>query len=443
MANTHEIYLWQGEYPFMVSGTNLHEDTLRIRNNYMNRELNLTLVLPTLCITYADMAFQNTIGGEQARYPASATYGPTYFNPPVDLVGEEMVERFTYIRGAHRVVISPEKTFIHFFSWKELVIPRLRIQRDRPSEASIQVPETEIQVNTPLRLSVLQYADGRQIGGVRLEVRHPQWREAKIDHTYDLWIRVIDGFSSRPLPEVQVDILHWDPTLLSPTGAPGDFRLGERVFSNGSGIIERKGRPSQELEAYVVRHEGYRSVVRCLRPLAGQPVRLHLRVWPLKRDYMRYTWKTGDRMDQLAALSGLSTEALLQHNRLTSANQLRAGMRIQLPFYSANYHMEPWDNFDWIGKAFGYQNAAGLARANGFLHAADLDGGLDIRLPGWSFFYAREGDTLDLIDKLFGLPKGSTITVGKAYHPYKNVPYRGETIAVPTAAFAKQIRKKK
>ena len=63
------------------------------------------------------------------------------------------------------------------------------------------------------------------------------------------------------------------------------------------------------------------------------------------------------------------------------------------------------------------RDAKGLAEANGLRDVADLDGGAGIRLPDWNFYYAQEDDTLDEFDATFGLPKGSSTTVGRAFHP--------------------------
>ena len=60
--------IWKGEYAFRISGSGLHEDTLRIKSSYRKQEEMLKLVLPTLCITYADAKFQDSIGGEQENF---------------------------------------------------------------------------------------------------------------------------------------------------------------------------------------------------------------------------------------------------------------------------------------------------------------------------------------------------------------------------------------
>lgn len=440
MAKSTEPITWKGKYAFRLSGSGLHEDTLRIKSNYRKQEQMLKLVLPTLCITYADAKFQDRVGGEQENFPASRAYGPAYFDPPIEILGEQDIEKFTYIRGAHRVEIGPKETVIEFPSWKDLVVPRLRIDQKKPAEASLRVPDTHISVDQPLQITALQYADGRHVGGVRLEKRHPKWRPPETKNVYSLWIRVIDGVTLQPLPEVMVDILHWDAKAKTPYGA-GGFRLDERLYTDGGGCIEVPNRPSGELEAYVVRQPGSRAVVRCLRPLAGQKVRLHMRVWPLKRDTVRIAWPSGDKLDIVAQRTGHSIEDILQLNRLKSSSMPKPGMRINLPCYVAAYQLEPWDTLDWVGETFGYRDAKGLAEVNGLKDVTDLDGGTEIKLPDWRFYYAQENDTLEKIDTMLGLPKGSSITVGRVFHPDPRLPYAGETVAVPTPLFAERMKK--
>jgi LysM repeat protein len=149
----------------------------------------------------------------------------------------------------------------------------------------------------------------------------------------------------------------------------------------------------------------------------------------------------GDTVDGMSQLTGNSIEEILRLNSLKDPFDLKPGIRIMLPCYEATYRMEQWDTFNEIGKNFGYYDAKGLAEANGLLDPEHLDSGTDLKLPDWRFFYAREHDTLEAIDNLFGLPKGSTITVGRVYHPDPRLPYAGETVAVPTTLFSDRLRK--
>lgn len=440
MVMNNATYSWGGSSVFRLNGSGLHEDTLRIKSDRRKHEQKLKLIFPTLCITYADMKFQNNIGGEQENYPISQAYGPAYFDPPIKIIGEEKIEKFTYIRGAYRVEIGPKETIIEFSSWNELVIPRLRIAPKKPIEASLHIPETDIQVEEPLRVTILQYADGRHIGGVRIEKRHPKWQPSVDKNIYDLWLRVIDGISLQPFPKVRVDIWHWDPKAPTPYGT-GSFRLDGRIYTNKEGTIHISERPSGELEAFSASLPGRRAVVRCLRPLDGQKVRFHMRVWPLIKDTIQYKWQDRDTLEDMAQFTGYSAEEILKLNQVRSESELKPGLEIVLPCYMATYRMEQWDTFDWVAKTFGYGDAKGLAEVNGLKDEKSFTGGEDIILPDWHFFYAREKDILEEIDVKFNLPKGSTITVGRAYHPDSRLPYVGETIAVPTLRFTDKLKK--
>jgi len=427
-----KTYYWQGSHVFRLSGAAVHEDTLRIKSNYRKQEQMLKLVLPTLCITYADMKFQNKIGGEQKDYPDSAVYGPAYFDPPVSISGEKEIERLTYIRGAQRIEIGVRETVIEFPSWKELVIPRLRLSKEKPAEAEIFVPNTKIEVAERLKIDVRQFADGRHVGGVGVEKRHPDWKPPGVEQVYDTTVHILDGVTGRSLPKVEVNIWHWDNKTKR-------FRLDASKFTDKSGNILAPGRPSGELEALVVRLPGYRAVVRCFRPLPSQKVRLHMRVWPLKRTLVPYIWRREDTVERISQLCGHSAGTFLETNRLR-ATQLKEGLRVILPCYTATYRLESWDTLDWVGKAFGYKDAKGLAEANG---VSALTGAEEIQLPDWFYIYARENVTLDDIDKLFDLPRGSSTTVGRAFHPDPRLPFVGEIVAVPTARFAKMLNKKR
>lgn len=422
---------WKGSQAFRLTASGLHEDTLRIVPNYREKETLLELRLPTLCITFADMKFQNAVGGQQDNYPASRAYGNAYFDPPVEITGAADIERLTYIRGAQKVTIGPKETVIEFGSWRELVVPRLRLDLKEPAEANLAVPQVTLRKELPLGIDVMQYADGRHVGGVRLEKRHPDYKWLPRKELYDLWIRVIDGHTLQPLPECRVDVWHWDRRLPTPYGR-GGFRLSTSVWTEGSGGVELPGRPSGQLEAYTVRRPGYRVVPRCLRPLAGQKVRLHMRAWRLERASIRYTWSRRDTLERIAALTGHDENRILSLNRLKTASDLSPGLVLNLPCWAGTYQLESWDDPDWVGAAFGYENADGLANRSGLRDLSRYHPDAGLKLPDWHFFYAREGDTLDTIDKFFGLPEGSAVTVGRVYRPDRRLLFAGETVAVPS-----------
>jgi hypothetical protein len=434
-------YTWGGQQTFQIVGTQLHEDTLRIESNYRKQERTLTLILPTLCITYADMKFSNTIGGTQPPYPASQAYA-SYFDPPIVLNGPDEIEKLTWIRGARRVTISRDKTVVEWWMGDTLVIPRLRIEQKKPLQVQMDVPVVPIDLHQELSIQVKQFADGRHIGGVRIEKRHPDWKPEEQLHRYDLWVQVINAATLQPIPEAALKIFHWDPRLPTPSGN-GGMRFVLQRFTSGAGVVHEPGRPSDELEAVLLARPGWASAARCFRPLPGQPVRIHLRTWQLKKDARPYTWRTGDTLENIALLTGFSPQTILRQNKLKSPTQLKRGKIIQLPCYTASYWLGGNDTPEQVVTAFGYKGVEEITKLNKGWSRAGLDGSRAIRLIGWHFVYARPGDTLKNLDKQFKLPAGACRIVGQVYHPDPRLPYESEVIAVPTEEFAKKHRRKR
>jgi hypothetical protein len=439
-AQQGTVFSWTGEHKFLVSGGRRHEDTLYIETSPGKGEELLQLRLPTLCITYADMAFANAIGGAQVKYPSSRSYGPRHFDPPVKVKGSGAVEKLTWIRGAEQVEIGPEATNIAWYRGKPLVIPRLRIEFGESVPAALGGSKVPIPVQQPLIVDVAHLMDGRPVGGLRFEVRHPQWIAPPEPTLYDLCVKVIDGETRDPLPEVRVNFLRWSTQQSTPNGQEGFERLEQR-YTDGSGYIHLPHRPCGALEAITLDLPGWRAVARCYRALPGQPVRVLLTAWKLRVDMVRYTWSASDTLEQLAALCGHEPEEILAINRLSSPSALSAGMTIKLPCYAAAYRLEEGDSLDWLAKEFGYGDAQHLGVVNGVSDPAYMDAGLDIPLPGWRFFYARPGDSLGRFDAMFGLPAGASRAVGRVYRPNPCVPIDAETIAIPNKGFvATQIQ---
>jgi hypothetical protein len=429
-----KAYSWAGEHTFEISGSGLHEDTLRIVQNYRQSERMLELILPTLCITYADMSFQNAVGGLQRNYPASAAYGPAYFDPPVVLTGND-IEKFTYIRGAHRVEIGPDKTIIEFPCWKDLVIPRLRIDQSPGAGAMLAVGESQIDVKTPLKIYVKQYADGRHVGGVTIEKRHPDFTPPELKPVYDVWIRVIDGVTGDPLPETMVELWRWDRGVGTPYG-PGDFVLDGHHYTNGHGVVELHDLQAQGVQWYTVSKPGWRVAPRCLRPLPQQPVRLHMRAWRMRGDRFRYRWQAHDMLDELAQLTHIDVPEILQMNRIASASQIRLGMEITLPCYQGTYRPESWEKLGDVAVRFGFKDVKALADSSGLRDIKAYRAAVDLKLPQWLFFIARARDSLKAFDRQFGLPARSTRPAHRVYRPREGALLPGEVVAVPTARFA-------
>lgn len=379
---TSSVIMWSGKHPFSITGTGRHEDTLRVETADVKAERPLALTLPTLCITFADMKFANAVGGEQENYPASMAYGPAFFDPAVDIAGEDEVERLTWIRGAHHVSIGPRETTIEWYPWRTLVIPRLRIDTKEGARALLRMEDMPIHAQRPLVIRVKQLADGRHIGGIRVEKRHPDWRPPEPRKDYDLWVRVIDG-EGKPQPETLVRALHW-------TG--GAFTPADQRHTDGHGVAEFPHRPADELEAAVLDRPGWRATPRAFRPMPGQQARFHLVAWPLKKVHFP--------------------------------------TNIDRPAYLATYRLEPPDDFESVAQRFGFRDTDDLARANGLASAAELRREMILRLPDWYFVHTGHGETLAGIEKALGLPRGSARTVGPAWRPKRGWVYDGEVVAV-------------
>lgn len=379
---------WTGKHEFLISGTERHEDTLRVRCRDQKQEWPLRLHLPTLCITYADMKFANAIGGRQEAYPDSTRYGPAFFDPPVEINGRQEVERLTWIRGAERVVIGRDETVVEFRAFRDLVVPRLRIRPDTPAAARLAAHNVLVRADREFAVDVSQLADGRPLGGISVRKRHPDYRPPDDrERPWSLWIKVIDGITGRPIPKARLRWLRWPE---SGSEAPAEV---DAPYTDEHGVYAAAGQPPGHKEALSLDAPGWRALPRCLRPLPGQPVHMVMRAWPLRR----------------------ATVRLADGTRLTC--------------FHATYRMEPGDTFDWVAKTFGFRGAADLAEANGVRDLAVVSG--DIALPGWYYLHAGAGDRLAGFDKRFGLRRGSARTVGRVHHPDPGAALPGEVIALP------------
>jgi len=158
-----------------------------------------------------------------------------------------------------------------------------------------------------------------------------------------------------------------------------------------------------------------------------------MRSWPLRKDSVQIKWTKGMAMDLISGRSGTTINEILKLNRLSNLGSIRTGMHTKIPCFRAIYNLESWDTLEWVCQTFGYRTVKDLAMANGLKSASDLNIGDGIRLPDWFFLYAGENDSLDDFDSFFNLPKGSSITVGKAFHPNPKLPFAGEMVAIPNS----------
>ncbi len=429
MPDTPEVYYWTGSQTVRMNASGLKEDTLRVSTETLNQKVHFTLVLPTLCITYADMKFQNAVGGLQASYPASTRYGPDYFDPPVEINGEAEIERLTYIRGASRVVIGPNETRIEFPSWKELVIPRMRLDTEKVAEATLSAANVPVQIDEPFVVLLRQYADGRHVGGGSMEVRHPDYRPPQIKPLYNAWVRLLDGLDLKPLVKQPVGIWRWYPHEHGPFGS-GVFRLNEKHWTASNGGVEFLNRPAEVWEAVVPEMPGWRAAPRAYLPLAGQPLQMTQRAWKMQPARRPFTWQDSLNLDEMGERCGTDGQAILALNRLHSPGDLRGGMNIILPCFAAALRPGARETIQALAKRFRIEEKE-LTEANHLHKLSDYNGSFDLLLPGWNFFHAHPSDTLPAFDKMFSLPPGSCIPVERVFRPHPGLLYAWEVVGVP------------
>lgn len=424
---------WKGKQAFYISGTEHDDDSLRIvaEAGTTNKEILLSLVLPTLCITYADMKFANDIGGVQEEYPDSHVYGSRYFDPPVILNGEEEIRKFTWIRGANRVEIGPKETIISWWSYRILVIPRLRIRSKEKVGAILSVPDVMVTVSEPFIAKIGQYADGRHVGGVQLIKRHPSWKPEPESMKYDLWIRVIDGSSRCAIPKVRVNHFTWDAAI----HRGGGFVKDASWYTNEMGIVNVSGLPCSDKVLVTIDGEPWLTRTWRFRPLSGQKVRRTFRLWQGKQTSYSYEWRVQDSLNQIAALSGLRQTAILRMNHVRSASEIKPGKTIEIPCHEAIYRAEARDTFERVSEYFCYGNERELASVNFSTEPYDVFQYQGLLLPGWNFFFAGDDDLFEKFDEQFRLPRGWSRPAQRTLHDDPTRAYQHEVVAVPTQEF--------
>lgn len=435
-ASSSSPIKWEGKQAFYVSGTEHDEDTIRIVAVAGKGDIErlLTLVLPTLCITYADMKFANDIGGVQEDYPDSAVYGSRYFDPPVVLNGEEEIRKFTWIRGASRVEIGPRETLIEWQCLRTLVIPRLRIKAKEKVKALLSVPEVMVTMSQPFIATVGQYADGRHVGGVQLTKRHPDWKPEPAPQEYDLWVRVFDGASRCAIPEAKVNLFTWDAEK---NRGQGGFIPEASWYTDGMGIVDVSGLPCSDKKLVTIECEPWQPQTWRFRPLPGQKVRRTFKLWQSKQVQCSYEWRVQDALKSIAALTGLGQTTILRMNHLRSASEIKPGRAIEIPCFEAVYHVEARDTLERVAGYFCYGNVEELAVANHLTEPYDIYQDQGLYLPGWCFFRARPDELFEKLDEQFGLPRGWSRPAQRTLHDDPTRAYEHEVVAVPTQEFVR------
>ena len=422
---------WKGEHGFFMSGTDHEDDTIRIPASHRKDEALYKLILPTLCITYADMKFSNDIGGAQLDYPDSIIYGGKYFDPPMVIAGDEEIERFTWIRGAEQVTIGPEKTVVEFRSWRDLEIPKLRIRPKAKIQSFLHISDVEISVTQPFVAKVLQYADGRHVGGIQVTKHHPNWKPDPEGEEFDLFVRLIDGETRNAIPEAPVNLFTWNEEK-------GQFVPEATYYTNGMGIVDVQGLRCSRKKLLEVGELPWLPQAWRFRPLPDQKVKKFFRLWKHKKTTAPFVWRKGDSIELIAKLSGSEKEDILKLNNIASESDLKTGESIKIFHFQAHHHVEVGDTLESLAEYFSYRTVDELAKANGLDDPKNIHPDQKLLLPGWMFFQAGEDDVFVKFGELFNLQKGWTRPARRVLHDNPERVYADEIIAVPTTDFIRE-----
>lgn len=427
---------WSGKHVFYIAGTDHDDDTIRIPASHRKDEILYKLLLPTLCITYADMIFANDIGGVQADFPDSKVYGKKYFDPPIELKGEKEIEKYTWIRGAERVIIGPKETIIEWWGWHDLVIPKLRIRAKEKVKTLLSVSDVRINIAEPFVAKVQQYTDGRHVGGIQLTKRHPDWKPEPGPKNYDLFIRVIDGKTRRAIPEARIRLFTWDEKKRA-------FITEATYYTNKMGIVDIEDLPCSEKKLVTVVRSPWLTQTWRFRPLPGQKVKSFFQLWhPIKIE-VPYAWRLQDTLKAISVLTTSSGIELLRMNSLRSDRELNPGKAIKIPCLEATHHVEARDTLERIAEYFCYKDADELSKANELSIPVKLYLYQELRLPGWMFFQAQHDDLFERIDEQFGLPCGWSRPAQRTLHDDPTRAYENEVIAVPALEFVHEHKLKR
>jgi hypothetical protein len=387
---------WKGSQAVYVVGTEHEDNTLRFQPSQRHTEKILTVTLPTLCITYADMKFANAIGGVQQDYPDSQVYGTRFFDPPVTIYGQREIEKFTYIRGAHRVTIGPEVTVVEWPSWRELVIPKLHIKLKEKIKVLINIPPVMITVTEPFSIRIQQYADGRHVGGVEVIKYHPDWKPKPASEEYSLWVRAIDGQSRRAIPEAKVTLYTWQGNQEA-----GGFVPEASWYTNEMGIAQATHLRLADRKLVIVDRSPWLPRTWRFHPQPGQEVKQTFKLWKSK-------------------------EATIPEITVT-----------EKALFKAVYHVENRDTLERVAAWFCYAPKE-LAAANNLPAPLQVYPDQELALPGWVYVQAKSAKLFVQFDKQFDVPEGWARPAQRTLHDNPKRAYETEMVAVPTREFAKK-----
>ena len=319
---------------------------------------------------------------------------------------------------------------IEWHSRRTLVIPGLRIKAKEKVKAVISVPEVRINVSQPFIVKIMQYADGRHVGGVQLIKRHPDWKPEPIPQKYNLWIRVLNGHSLRAIPEAQVKIFTWD-------NKKGGFVPEADWHTDEMGIVEVSGLPCSDKKLLIIEHSLWQTKIWRFRPLPGQKVKQTFKLWQSKQILSPYQWRAQDTLKAIATLTGSQQATILKMNSLRSASELKPAKTIEIPCFEPVYHVEARDTLEHLVEYFCYNKVEELVAANDLSKPYQLYQDQELSLPGWRFFQAGPVELFEKLDEQFGIPRGWSRPAQRTLHDDPTHAYEHEVVAVPTQEFVR------
>jgi len=187
------------------------------------------------------------------------------------------------------------------------VIPRLRIRARHQVTATITIPEVSISKSQPFVARILQYADGRHVGGIQVVKRHPNWLPDPERKKFNLWVRTIDGTTRQGLPDMRIGLSDWDPKSKR-------FVEKSHWHTDKLGVVGYGDLPCSEKKLLTIRKSPWMTNVWRFRPLPGQSVHRTFKIWKLERSKMDYEWQAKDTLRHLAKLTISRSAEILKIN---------------------------------------------------------------------------------------------------------------------------------
>ena len=107
---------------------------------------------------------------------------------------------------------------------------------------------------------------------LELMKQYPAWKYGLGNRNYDLYVKVVDGKTCRPIPKLRVRLYNWDQDK-------AEFVLEACYYSNKMGIVDVMNLPCSDGNMISVSHPKYPTQTRHFRPLNGQHIKKFFRLW--------------------------------------------------------------------------------------------------------------------------------------------------------------------